>query len=383
VQTRRLSRIFHLSLLSLATVGTVFALSACGSSAGKSGNASQLLDQTFGGSHAVNSGNLSFSLTVNPGGSSTLTRPISLSFGGPFQSLGKGKLPASNFSIGISAQGHSGALSILSTGTNGYVTLQGTSYQLPAATFQKLESSFAQVSASGGGSGSGALAKLGISPLRWLVHPAVVGQESVGGASTTHIRAGVDVNALLTDLNTFLQKASSTGVSGAGALSGGIPSSTRSQIAGSVHNPTVDVWTGVSDKTLRRMSLNLTVPVTGQLSTLLGGLRTAQIGLDMKYANLNQPQSITAPSSVRPFSEFQSKLQSFLGAVQGAAGQLGAGALGSGSTGSGSTGSGSTGSPSTAGSGSSATVQKYSACLQAAGSDVTKMQKCASLLGGG
>ncbi len=79
--------------------------------------------------------------------------------------------------------------------------MQGTSYQLPAATFQKLESSFAQLATSpgggsGGGSGSGALGKLGINPLRWLVNPSVQGSaKTVAGASTTHIRAGVNVSA--------------------------------------------------------------------------------------------------------------------------------------------------------------------------------------------
>ncbi len=34
-----------------------------------------------------------------------LTDPITLSFGGPFQSRGTGKLPASNFNISISALG--------------------------------------------------------------------------------------------------------------------------------------------------------------------------------------------------------------------------------------------------------------------------------------
>lgn len=380
VQTPTLTR----TLSAIAALVTTVALAACGSSSSsQSGNASQILNQTFTGSHTINSGNLSFSLTVDPAGSNILTGPITLSFGGPFQSRGKGKLPAANFNISVSAQGHRGSVSILSTGTNGYVTLQGRTYQLPSATFQKLESSVAQ--ASSGGSGSGALAKLGINPLRWLVHPAVVGDENVGGVSTTHIRAGVNVNALLSDLSTFAEKAPSLGVSGAGALSGGIPSSTRSQIAGSVKNPTVDVWSGEGDKTLRRMSLNLTVPVTGQLSSLLGGLRTAQIGLEMKYANLNQPQSITPPASVRPFREFQSKLQIFLSAVKTAAGQASLGALGSTSGGSASGGSASSGSASSGGvspSGSSSTVQRYSACLRSAGTDVAKMQHCASLLGG-
>jgi hypothetical protein len=362
----------------------VVALSACGSS---SNDAGTLLKQTFSGAHTVNSGNLNFSLTVLPSGSSTLTGPITLSFGGPFQSLGKGKLPASDFNVRISALGKTGSLSILSTGTSGYVSLSGTSYKLPSATFQKLESSFAQIASSpGGGSGSGALSKLGIDPLRWLNNPSVVGDESVGGTATTHVKAAVNVAALLTDLNTFLQKASSLGASGTSKIPTSIPAATRNRIASEVQNPSFDVWTGKSDQTVRKLLIGLTLPVTGQVSSLLGGLRQAQIGVSMQYANLNQPQTIQAPASVRPFAEFSAKLKTFLATVQGGLGSVTGGSTSS-SSGSGTISPGS----STTSSGSSTTATGtaagatagYSRCIQAAGQDVLKMQRCASLLGKG
>lgn len=384
-----LSRNFHRAVLALLVGAAGLALGACGSSSGSSGDAKTLLNQTFSGSHAVNSGNLSFSITVNPSGSNTLKGPITLSFGGPFQSLGKGKLPASNFSISIGALGRSGSLAILSTGTNGYVTLQGTSYQLPAATFQKLESSFAGITSSGAGSsGSGALSKLGIRPLQWVTSPSVVGKENVGGADTTHIRAGIDVSAMLKDVSTILQKASTLGVTGASSLQGGISDTTRARIASAVKNPSFDVWTGNSDKTLRQLAFNLTVPVSGQISTLLGGLNTAQIAMNMKYANLNQPQTITAPANLRPFSEFTTKLRSFLATVQsaGAAATGGAASTGAlpGATGSGAASGAGAGATGTTGgaTGTSSAVQRYSNCLQAAGQDVTKMQACQALLSG-
>lgn len=381
-QVRGLRLIGGLLLAATATI----ALSACGSSG--SSDATSLLKQTFSGSHTVNSGNLSLNLTLNPSGSKTLRGPITLSFGGPFQSLGKGKLPASNFNISVSALGHTGSLGILSTGANGYVTLKGISYQLPAATFQKLESSFAQVtSASGTSSGTGALSKLGINPLRWLVKPSVVGSENVGGADTTHIRAGVNVAALLKDLNTFLQKASSLGVSGASKIPSGISAATRTQIANEVQNPIFDVWTGSSDKTVRKFALNLTLPASGQISNLLGGLRSAHIGLTLQYAGLNQPQTIHAPVTVRPFSEFTSKLRAFLASVEGSLGSSSSGSS-TGATGSTTSAAGSstgaTGSTTgaTGPTGTGANVQSYSRCVQAAGQDVIKLQQCASLLNG-
>jgi hypothetical protein len=342
-------------------------LAACGSSSG-GGDANTLLKQTFSGSHVVNSGQLSVSLTIVPSGSSTFRGPIELRFGGPFQSLGKGKLPASNFNVSLSASGKTGSLSILSTGRTGYVTLQGTSYQLPAATFQKLESSFSQIGASPGNSRAGGLSTLGIDPLHWLVDPSVVGKESVGGAETTHIRAGVNVGALLADINTFLSKASTLGVSGARTLPKSISGTTRSEIAAAVKNPSFEVWTGTGDKTVRKLSISLTVPVSGQASSALGGLRSANIALILQYANLNQPQSIQAPTAVRPFSEFSAQLRGFLASAQSSVGAASGGTTSSSS-------GGATGSSSATGK-----AQSYGQCIQSSGGDVGKMQKCAGLL---
>jgi hypothetical protein len=355
------------------------ALAACGSSSGTSGSPSTLLSQTFTGKHKVTSGVLNLTLTIDPSGSSTLSGPITLNFGGPFQTRGAGKLPESNFTVSVSALGRNASLGILSTGSSGYVTLSGTSYQMPGATFQKLESSFAQLTSSAGTrQGSSTLSTLGIRPLQWLTHPAIVGTETVGGAQTTHIHAGVNVPALLNDLNTFLQKASSVTGTGATQLKSGLAAATRQKIAAAIRNPSFDVWTGTSDKTIRRLTIALTLPVTGNLSTQLGGVKSADIGLTMQYARLNQPQTITAPTTVRPYSEFQSKVSSFIQGLQGAA----SGVLGSGgSSGSGSSSSGGT---STSGSGSSSSnVTKYSQCIEQANGDVGKMQKCASLLGSG
>jgi hypothetical protein len=360
------------------------ALSACG---GGSNDAPTLLKQTFGGAHKVSSGKLNIVLTVDPSGSNTLKSPITLTFGGPFQSLGTGKLPQSNFNISLNSGGSGGSVGILSTGAAGYVTFQGQSYQLPQASFQKLESSFSQIASSPGSSGGGnVLSKLGIQPLRWLQNPTVVGTENVEGTDTTHIRAKINVAALLADFNTFLSRAASLGVSGAGGFPHGISSASQTRIADAVKNPHFDVWTGNGDKTIRKLQIGLTLPVTGQVSTLLGGLSSADIGLSMEYADLNQPQSITAPSSVQPYSQFQSKLRTFEQSIQGAltsqvqGGSTGAGASGGSSAGS----SGSAGVPTTpSGSGSSSKYQAYTQCIQAAGSDIAKMQQCAPLLSGG
>jgi hypothetical protein len=359
----------------MAAIVAVLALVACGSSSSSSSaSAPSLLKQTFSSGHSVKSGVLGFTLTLKPTGSSTLSTPITLSLGGPFQSRGSGKLPQSDFTIGISALGRHGSLGVISTGTAGYVSLQGTNYQLPQADFQKLQQSFSSAQSSGGSQDAG-LAQLGIDPEHWLTHPVVVGTETVNGASTTHIRAGVDVTALISDLNSFLAKTAKSTNAASSGVPTQIPPATQQKIAAAVQNATVDVWTGKNDSTLRKLTLSLTVPVTGQISTSLGGMTSAGIVLTIQYAKLNQPQSVATPTEVHPYSEFTAKLQTIGQQLTSALG----GSLGSGAT---SSASGTATVPSS-GSGSAAGVSKYSACIQKANGDVTKMQKCASLLNGG
>jgi len=341
-------------------------IAGCG---GGSGEAQKLLRQTFSGQHRVQSGRLYFTVQVQPQGSSTLKTPITLSFGGPFQSLGAGRLPQSDFSLSLSALGRSFGLGIISTGSAGYVSFQGTSYALPKADFQRLESSFSSLESSPGSGGSGVLSKLGIQPLRWLHNPQVVGEEAVAGTPTTHIRAGINVAALLRDFNTFLARAASLGVSGASSFPHGLSQASINRISGEIRNPRFDVWTGRSDRTIRRLAVSLTAPISGTLSALLG--RSVGLALRMEYDDLNQPQTISAPSSVAPYSQFQARLRSLLSSVQsGVGGALsGAGAAG------GSSASGGSG-----GAGNASALNAYSQCIQNAGGDVSKMQRCASLL---
>jgi hypothetical protein len=350
---------------------TVVALAACGSSSG--GDATSLLRQTFSGTHKYDSGNLNVNLTVTPSGSSTFSTPITFTIAGPFQSLGAGKPPQAAITLSVSALGRTGSLGFISTGDRGFVTLSGQAYELPAATFQKYASGLTGLTSStGSGSGSGLLGKLGVDPLKWVVHPTVAGTESVGGADTTHVTAAVNVAALLKDLNTLLAKGPSLGIGKGTPVPTGISPATQAKLSSQIKNPAVDVWTGNSDKTARKLAIKLTVPVSGQISQLLGGLSSAAIGLSMQYANLNQPQTISAPTNLRPYSEFTAKVRAFTQALGGA---LSSGST-TGSAGT-STGSSTTAAPTTA---APANVQSYTRCIQAAGSDVGKMQQCAGLL---
>ncbi len=357
------------SLLTLALLIMVgaLALAGCGGSsrgAGSGASARSLLTDTFTGRHDINSGRLSASISVDPTGSRVITGPVSLSFSGPFQSRGGNQLPESDFTIAIGFEGHTGQLGILSTGTRGFVTLEGSAYALPAASFKQLEGG---VSAVGGSSGTGsALSDLGIHPQRWLTDPEVVGTARMGGADTDHIRGTLAIRPLLADLSKLLSKASTVS-SSASALKP-LSAAEQAKIAGEVTHASFDLWTGTQDHTIRKLAVTATLPVNGSLRTELGGMTSAKLSFGLSYSGIGQPETITAPSSSKPYSQFQSRLSAIVLEIE----DLVVSATGSGTS--------TTSSPSASSSSQAATA--YSQCVSAAGSSVSKIQKCAALLNG-
>jgi hypothetical protein len=380
------------TLLILTCLVTGVSLAGCGGGSAKpasgaagSGAARRLLVQTFDGRHAIRSGVIKFELKVTPRGSDSIRTPIDLSFGGPFKSSGAHRPPQSDFTIAISAQGHSGALQLISARGRAYVTVAGQSFRIPDSSYRRLASGFGSLAASGAGRGSraGALSKLGINPLHWLAHPRIVGRAEVGGVATTRIRAGLDAGAMLGDLSTLLARAGSLGgsgagspglsgagslgLSGAGSLTHGVPPAAQRSIAGALRSARVSVWTGRRDRLLRRLTVVARVRVTGQTRRLLGAVRSAAVKFSFQYSHVNQPQTITVPAETAPYSVFRAEVTNILDEVAGGAlgNPLGAGAGRAGS------------------SGGAALAQRYTRCIIAARAEVSKMQKCAKLLAAG
>ena len=95
----------------------------------------------------------------------------------------------------------------------------------------------------------------------------------------------------------------------------GIPAQILAMLA--TVDPTVDVYTGNSDQTLRRLTVDAVVPVDRALADRLGGITGVHIVLTLELDALNQPQAITAPSGAQPFSALEAKLRSILPGLGG------------------------------------------------------------------
>jgi len=292
-------------------------------------HARALLEQTFERPHTIRSGVIDLDLRVVPTGSTTVVAPIDLSVGGPFSGAAPNVPPSFDFTIAASAQGRHGTLQVISSGAAAYITVAGQSYRAPAATYRNLEAGlgllagYSGAGSSGGADSSGAqttstLARLGIRPLDWLTDPHIVGTQTISGVLTTRIHASVDATELMRDLSVLAARAEALAsrATGEDASVQPISSSAQRSIARAIGSPELDVWTGSADRVVRRLRLSATVPVSGHTRSLLGGLRSVRVSFSFDYSDLNQPQAIPVPRTLRPYRVFHRRVDRLIAELE-------------------------------------------------------------------
>jgi hypothetical protein len=353
------------ALLSLLLVLALGLLAGCGggddgAEVSSSTDVDELLTKTFTGSKDVESGNLDLSLTIEAeGGQTEVSGPVTLKLSGPFQSQGQGKLPHFSLDASFEGGGQTFNAGATSTGEKGYLSFQGTDYVVDDQIFEQFKAGFEEAQKQGSDQQQ-SFASLGMDPRKWLTDPQNEGDAKVGDEDTIKITGGIDVSALLDDVNNALEKASSLGLAQSGQVPERITEAQKRQVTEAVKDPRVEIYTGKEDTILRRMLVNLGVEDAGSGTS-------GNVAFDVSITDLNEDQDIAEPADAKPFDELMDQL-----------GGLGLGGLGSGGLdqGSGSSGSGS------GGGGSADDFEKFSQCIEEAGNDTDKARKCADLLSG-
>jgi hypothetical protein len=350
-------RLFVLCLLAaLALVAA--ACGGGGKEASSSTDVNTLLSDTFKGGKKINSGVVKLALRIDAKNTRDVSGPVTLSIAGPFQSEGKQKLPKFKIDFAFDGAGQSIKAGLTSTGTKGFVSFQGSEYAVTDQVFRQFKAGYEQAQKKGNTKNQ-SLSSLGLDPRQWLTNAKNEGDAKVGDDDVIKITGGVDVNRLLDDVNQALNKARNLGVQGTQSLPTQLTATQRKQVTDAVKNPKVEIYTGKSDKILRRMVVSLGIVAPKSSSSPNG---SAAFRLDFSISNLNKDQEISEPSGAKPFDQLTSKL-----------GGLGLGGLGG-------AGAGGTSGSSTPAPANNANLQKYSKCVSKAGSDTTKARKCADLL---
>lgn len=356
----RLRSILSLLVAALAAL----AIAACGGDDDKKGGGADsgtdvntLLKQTFSGDKKVDSGRLDVSMALDVKGAEGVNGPISVKLGGPFQAQGKGKLPKFKLDFAFTGAGQDIKAGATSTADKAFVSYKEQEYAVSDQVFKQLKAGYEEAQKQAATEQNGkqpSLSTLGIDPRKWLTNPKNEGDAKVGDAATIRITGGVDVAKLLDDVNTALGKASSLGLQGSAQIPQGLTDEQRKQATDAVKSLKVEIYTGKEDKILRRMVVDL----DAQAAAASSGADSARVKLDVSLLDLNEDQSITAPSNTKPFDELLGQL----------GGLGGLGGLGSSGSGSGSS------------SADQKRLQEYTDCITKAGADTAKAQECAKLL---
>lgn len=309
----------------LALAALTLAAGGCasgGSASGGSASAQALLGETFESNTPIESGHIDLALTLTSNASSATTahaKLLGVALSGPFQGEGAGHLPQFSLQLALGAGAHTLQAGATATASDLYIELAGSWFVAPPGTLQQLQQSYAATTrASSSAKSRATFAGLGIEPGDWIADPTIV--PSPASSETTHISGHLDVARFLADAQKLSGASGALGLGAASAAGSELPSSGGlAALAGALRSARVDIYTGTSDHQLQRLTLSAQVAATPQARSALGVSSAATLTLDLRFAELNKPQTISAPANPKPISELVPALQR-LGSALGAAG---------------------------------------------------------------
>ena len=268
-----------------------------------------ILKETFNNPNQVHSGVLDVSLDVSAQGAQGGSLQAKLS--GPLQGNADDPTAFPQFALTAQASGDVAGQKIdfqagaTATADQAFIEYQNQQYEVPAKVFSSFKQAYTQqaqaAQASQGGTSttsttsSALLSQLDINPTSWITNLSDEGDVDVGGTQTVHLHGDVDVAALLADVGKIAQ-ASQGG--------GSIDTSQLDLVSSFVKSATIDIYSGKDDHILRKLELKASIAPPGGV----GGLTSVDVDLAVGLNEVNQQQTISAPSGAKPLSDLLKKL---------------------------------------------------------------------------
>jgi hypothetical protein len=276
--------------------------------------ASALVQSTFDSRHPIGSGRVSLSMILAPDGSDRGAAPISLSLSGPFQGARAQQVPRFAFQIDLREGGHGGAhagaghdFHVGATSIEGQLLLQlqGTVLRAPASALRALQQGYGAAQRGYVNAGHATRSRpdgppyggLAIDPGDWLEHPEEAGTTRSRGGPIVHLVAGLNAAVFLRDAARLWGLAGAL-ASGHATAVGSLTNANLSSLIDSARSGRVDLYAGRHDHLLRRLALSVTLSTTPHARAALNGLSKGVMRLELRFAELNQPQTIEPPQHV-------------------------------------------------------------------------------------
>ena len=358
-----------LALCALAITGVLIA--GCGGDDDSDADPQTVLEDTFDNDTTVTSGNFTLNASVQAEGEQGGSFEGTLS--GPYQgdSENPAAIPQVDWAVSTSGEIAGQPLDfeggLVLTEDNAFVEYGGSAYEVGAETYGPLKEQLdAQAEATGTESATSfraaceqALSQAGASdasacdfdPSAWLTNVTNEGTEDVGGAESVHIHGDANLDQILSDIGGF--------VAAFPSVAQDFDPAQLQLLEGAVESATVDVYSTEDDNLLSKLDLNLTIDLSALGAAAGVPVTTIDVALGYELADINEEQTIEAPTDAQPIENLTGDLGIDLEDLGGIGGLEG------------SSGGGGGGAPNT---------NAYLECLQQAGSDAEAINDCASEL---
>jgi uncharacterized membrane protein YgcG len=371
-------------LVLFATLAALTALfAACGGSdddgGGSSGGDPKTLieNASFEG---VESGGFEMSLHASSAGDEGGDIDVSLS--GPFELASKTELPQLELEAEVdgSAEGEEisfeGGLTLLTD--RGFVTYEGTAYEVDPTTYGFLKSALERAQQQGGEEGLTACqeAAEGIKFSQFAENLEDEGSADVDGTETTKVSGDLSVSGAIDALIALTENpACSSQLEAAGPLPISELEEAKDELSEAIKKAHIDLYVG-DDDIVRKMDAELTIAPEGAED------EKVELELEITLSGVNEEQSFSEPSDAKPLEALFNEVGVNPLDLLEAGSEGGLGGLLEGITGGSASGGSSSGGSSSGGGAESAEVpgqKEYLQCLKQA-QTTADVQKCASQL---
>ena len=237
------------------------------------------------------SGESEIALDLALEGDSLLAGPSSVDLDGPFALDAEGGVPSFDLALDAEVAGFGVDGAVVSTGEDAYVVFFGENYRVGPERVAELESSLQDGLGRQGG---------GLRFDQWIRDPRYEGVEDVGGDDAVRIVGVSDPVAAIDDLSPVAE-----------AL--GVPARLLDSVG--VSSAPVEAWVALSDRTLRRIRLQLAFEVPLPLQAQAGGIAGGAVTLDAEIFDVGADVTIEPPAGggFQPIDQLIDRLQSLAG----------------------------------------------------------------------
>ena len=272
-------------LLALA-LAPVLAVSGCGDGEPElpSEPPAELLREAV--ANPASSGESAIGIDLLAEGDSLLAGSTSVDLQGPFALDEAGGLPSFDFALDAEVAGFGVDGAVVSTGEDAFVVFFGENYRVGPERTAELESSLQE--------GLGAQGGLRVD--EWIRDPRYEGVEEVGGEDAVRIVGVSDPIAAVSDLSAMAQIL-------------GVPPRLLKSVG--VSSAPVEAWVALSDRTLRRLRLQLAFEVPVPLQAQAAGIAAGAVTLDAEISDVGAEVTIEPPAGggFQPIEDLIQELQ--------------------------------------------------------------------------